>query len=84
MHRQSINFTDPNAEWIKTALKTNEYNSASELINDLIRQRRRQDYQAEQSAIRTLVLEGIASGTTDLTAQDIKQQVIKRKQESGI
>jgi antitoxin ParD1/3/4 len=79
MHRQSINFTDPNAEWIKAELEASEYNSASELVNDLIRQRR-QEEEAKIEAIRSLILEGIESGTTDLTPQQIKQQVRQRKQ----
>ena len=79
MHRQSINFTDPNAEWIKAELEASEYNSASELVNDLIRQRR-QEEEAKIEAIRSLILEGIESGTTDFTPQQIKQKVRQRKQ----
>ena len=79
MHRQSMNFTDPNAEWIKAELEASEYNSASELVNDLIRQRR-QEEEAKIEAIRSLILEGIESGTTDFTPQQIKQKVRQRKQ----
>ena len=79
MHRQSINFTDPNAEWITAELEASEYNSASELVNDLIRQRR-QEEEAKIEAIRSLILEGIESGTTDFTPQQIKQKVRQRKQ----
>ena len=82
MHRQSINFTNPNAEWVKAELESNEYNSASELVNDLIRQRR-QDEEAKVAVIRELILEGIESGTTDLTPQEIKQQVRQKKRVSG-
>lgn len=42
MSRQSISFTEPNEEWLKTQLETKEYSSKSELINDLIRQARKQ------------------------------------------
>lgn len=78
MHRQSINFTDPNAAWIKDELAASEYNSVSELINDLIRQRR-QDEKAKIEVIRALIMEGIESGITDITPKQIKQQVRERK-----
>ena len=40
MARQSISFTKPNDEWLKSQLENQEYSSKSELINDLIRQAR--------------------------------------------
>jgi antitoxin ParD1/3/4 len=42
MSRQSISFTEPNDEWLKTQVKNKEYSSKSELVNDLIRQARNQ------------------------------------------
>jgi antitoxin ParD1/3/4 len=42
MARQSISFTKPNDEWLKAQLVNQEYSSKSELINDLIRQARKQ------------------------------------------
>lgn len=40
MTRQSISFTQPNDEWLKTQVDSKEYASKSELVNDLIRQAR--------------------------------------------
>lgn len=37
MARQSISFTQPNDEWLKSQVDTQEYSSKSELVNDLIR-----------------------------------------------
>jgi len=82
MHRQSINFTDPNSDWVKAEVASSEYNSASDLVNDLIRQRR-QDEEARIGVIRELILEGIESGITDLTPQQIKEQVRKKRRSSG-
>jgi antitoxin ParD1/3/4 len=45
MPRQSISFTQPNDEWLKEQVDNNEYSSKSELVNDLIRQARRQQRQ---------------------------------------
>jgi len=42
MGRQSISFTEPNDNWLKSQVNNNEYASKSELVNDLIRQARGQ------------------------------------------
>ena len=42
MNRQSITFTKPNNEWLEEMVAKQEYSSKSELINDLIRQARKQ------------------------------------------
>ena len=45
--RQSISFTKPNDEWLKTQVEKEEYSSKSELVNDLIRQARKQHGQID-------------------------------------
>lgn len=47
MPRQSISFTQPNDEWLKTQVDNKEYSSKSELVNDLIRQARKQQRQID-------------------------------------
>lgn len=47
MSRQSISFTKPNDEWLKSQLDSQEYSSKSELVNDLIRQARKQQVQID-------------------------------------
>lgn len=47
MVRQSISFTQPNDEWLKNQINSNEYSSKSELVNDLIRQARKQQSQID-------------------------------------
>jgi len=47
MNRQSISFTQPNDEWLKSQVESKEYSSKSELINDLVRQARRQQRQID-------------------------------------
>ncbi|MGK0308964.1 MAG: antitoxin ParD1/3/4, partial [Urechidicola sp.] len=42
MGRQSISFTQPNDEWLKNQVDRKEYSTKSELVNDLIRQARKQ------------------------------------------
>lgn len=71
MVRQSISFTKPNDEWLKVQLENEEYSSKSELINDLIRQARKQ--QAQIDWIRTKLEKSESSGFTDNT----KEQILK-------
>ena len=47
MGRQSISFTEPNDESLKDQVNSKEYASKSELVNDLIRQARKQRIQID-------------------------------------
>jgi len=47
MTRQSISFTEPNDNWLKAQIENKEYSSKSELVNDLIRQARKQQSQID-------------------------------------
>ena len=47
MARQSISFTEPNDDWLKSQIDNKEYSSKSELVNDLIRQARKQQKQID-------------------------------------
>lgn len=47
MSRQSISFTQPNDDWLKAQVESQEYSSKSELINDLIRQAKKQQRQID-------------------------------------
>ena len=72
MARQSISFTRPNDEWLKAQVDNDEYSSKSELINDLIRQARKQ--QAQIDWIRAKLEKSEGSGFTD----DTKDQILKQ------
>ncbi|MAX71476.1 MAG: CopG family transcriptional regulator [Flavobacteriaceae bacterium] len=63
MARQSITFTKPNDEWLKSQVDNEEYSSKSELVNDLIRQARKQ--QAKVDWIRAKLESAEKSGFTD-------------------
>ncbi len=53
MSRQSITFTKPNDEWLKTQVDSQEYSSKSEVINDLIRQARKQHIELDWIRAKT-------------------------------
>ena len=72
MARQSISFTKPNDEWLKAQVDNDEYSSKSELINDLIRQARKQ--QVKVDWIRAKLEKSEGSGFTE----DTKDQILKQ------
>ena len=72
MARQSISFTKPNDEWLKNQVESKEYSSKSELINDLIRQARKQ--QVEIDWIRTKLETAENSGFTSDSKETILAQ----------
>lgn len=71
MTRQSISLTEPNDKWLKSQVDSKEYSSKSELVNDLIRQARKQ--QAEVEWIREKLELAEKSGFTN----DSKEQILK-------
>lgn len=72
MARQSISFTKPNDEWLKTQVDNNEYSSKSELVNDLIRQARNQQVQIDW--IRAKLDKAEKSGFTNDSKEEILAQ----------
>jgi len=70
MSRQSISFTKPNDEWLKSQVDNQEYSSKSELVNDLIRQARNQQIQIDY--IKVKIEKAEKSGFT----KDSKEQIL--------
>lgn len=72
MARQSISFTHPNDEWLKSQVDNKEYSSKSELVNDLIRQARKQQRQIDWISAKIEKAEN--SGFTS----DSKEQILAK------
>ena len=70
MTRQSISLTQPNDEWLKNQVDSKEYSSKSELINDLVRQARKQQLQIDWISSKLESAEN--SGFTN----DSKEQIL--------
>jgi len=70
MPRQSISFSKPNDEWLKAQIDSEEYSSKSELVNDLIRQARKQHAHIDWIRAKLEISEG--SGFTN----DAKEQIL--------
>ena len=77
MTRQSITFTKPNDDWLKSIVSSQEYSSKSEIVNDLIRQARKQQTQIDW--IKSKLEKAEKSGFTKLT----KSQILKESK-SGL
>ncbi|NOR76830.1 MAG: CopG family transcriptional regulator [Draconibacterium sp.] len=71
MARQSISFTRLNDEWLISQVDKEEYSSKSELVNDLIRQARKQ--QVQINWIKAKLDNAEDSGFTDYA----KEQILK-------
>lgn len=69
MARQSIYLTEQNDTWLKNQVESKEYSSKSELVNDLIRQARKQ--QREIDYIRLKIECAENSGFTKNTKAQI-------------
>ncbi len=70
MKRQSISLTTPNDEWLKAQVESEEYNSKSEVINDVIRKARAKEQQIE--FIRGKLIKAENSGFTNQTVEEIR------------
>jgi len=71
MARQSISFSKPNDEWLKSQIENEEYSSKSELVNDLVRQARKQ--QATIDWLRVKLEKSEKDGFTT----DSKEMILK-------
>lgn len=81
MPRQSITFTPPNEEWLKSQVDSQEYSNKSEVVNDLIRKARSQEAGIE--ALRAALIAGEKSGLSSKSPDDIIKAVLERKNAHG-
>ncbi|MBL7003920.1 MAG: type II toxin-antitoxin system ParD family antitoxin [Gammaproteobacteria bacterium] len=81
MTRQSISFTTPNDDWLKAQVKSKEYTSKSDVVNDLIRKARAQ--QSEIEWIRAKLATAEQSGFTDMTREEILAQSKEELRQNG-
>lgn len=78
MPRQSISFTEPNAEWLRQKVEIEgEYRSNSEAVNDLIRKAR------ELEVVRARLVEAERSGFTPLSRDQIRAEIREEMQRNG-
>ena len=81
MVKKSITVTEQQEEWIQSQLATGHYASDSEVLRDLIRREQKRD--DELQAIRAALIEGEESGVSLLSADQIREDVLKRLRNDG-
>jgi antitoxin ParD1/3/4 len=81
MIRQSISLTTPNDNWLNSLVESEEYNSKSEVVNDLIRKARTQ--QREIDFIRAKLVKAENSGFVSQTVEEIRAEFKEALRRNG-
>lgn len=81
MIKQSVNFTSPNNKWLNAKVLSEEYSSKTEIINNLIRHERERE--EKFYALKAAIEEGLSSGISDKTVEDIRNDVLERLRKTG-
>lgn len=81
MTRQSISFTAPNDDWLKTRVESEEYKSKSEVVSDLIRKERERERKIEW--IRAKLIETEESGFIAKTPGEILKGITSKARRNG-
>ncbi len=76
MTRASISITPPNDEWIQAQIKSEEFSSRSDVVNDLIRKARQQHDEIE--LLRAKLIRAEQGGVSDRTAEQIREEAKTR------
>jgi len=81
MATMNVSLPDPMKDWVESQARTGRYSNASDYVRDLIR--RDQERGATRAELQALVTEGIESGVSHRTKDDIrrlsKETAAKRK-----
>jgi len=81
MMRKTITIPDSMEDWVKSQIGSGRYGNDSEYFRDLIRHD--QDRQNKVAELQRLITEGLESGISDKTPEDIRQDVLARLRDSG-
>ncbi len=76
MATMNVSLPDPMKEWVEAQTKTGRYSNASDYVRDLIR--RDQERADKLADLQRLVSEGLASGVSDRSKEDILQAARER------
>lgn len=76
MATMNVSLPDPMKEWVEAQTETGRYSNASDYVRDLIR--RDQERAAAIAELQRLVDEGLASGVSDSSKDDILTKARRR------
>lgn len=74
--RKSITFTEQQDQWIKEQIEKGDYTNDSEYLRDLVR--RDQGNQQKLEELRAAIQEGLDSGISDKTVEQIWKEAEER------
>ena len=74
--RKTITVTEQQDQWIKAQIKAGEFTNDSEYIRDLIR--RDQEHNWKIRALKAAIQEGLNSGVSNRTVEDIWREAEER------
>ncbi|MGB7395335.1 MAG: type II toxin-antitoxin system ParD family antitoxin [Pricia sp.] len=74
--RKSITFTEQQDRWIKEQIEKGDYTNDSEYLRDLVR--RDQGNQQKLEELRAAIQEGLDSGISDKTVEQIWKEAEER------
>lgn len=76
MTRKTITIPDAMEAWVKAQIESGRYGNDSEYFRDLIR--KDQDRRAAEQELKRLIAEGLASGVSESSVEDIMKRVEDR------
>lgn len=71
MATMNVSLPDPMKEWVDSQTKTGRYSNASDYVRDLIR--RDQERSDKLAELQRLITDGLESGVSDRSKEDILQ-----------
>ena len=74
--RKTITVTEQQDQWIKAQIKAGEFTNDSEYIRDLIRRDQEQNW--KNRALKAAIQEGLNSGVSSRTVEDIWREAEER------
>ena len=75
MATMNISLPDPMKDWISAQIESGQYMSSSDYVRDLIR--RDQENRARREAIQTAITQGLESGISDQSMDNVLEQARK-------
>jgi antitoxin ParD1/3/4 len=74
MATMNVSLPDKMKDWVERQAETGRFSNASDYVRDLIR--RDQEREAQIRELQALIDEGLESGLSDLTPEDIRAEVL--------
>lgn len=76
MATMNISLPDPMKRWVESRTAGGRYSNVSDYVRDLIR--RDQEREAARADLQALISEGLASGVSDCSMQDVLREARAR------